>query len=116
VRPEDALAAARERAAAAAAGAGPAEGFAELAIDAPDGSSFESLMEWAAIEPDLATMRSTRRGGAPITFLKRLLLRGLRQYHAELIAQQTRFNLNLLVHLAELEDRVRRLEDTRPPE
>ena len=34
-----------------------------------------------------------------------MLLRGLQQYFNELTAQQTRFNLHLLVHVAELEDR-----------
>jgi hypothetical protein len=110
VRPEEALAAARARAAEAGA---PAD-LEGLRIEPAEAASFEALMEWAAIEPDVSLMRSTRRGGAPITFVKRLLLRGLRQYHAELVAQQTRFNLNLLVHLAELEDRVRRLEERAP--
>ena len=52
-----------------------------------------------------------------MTLLKRVLLRGLQQYHNELTAQQTRFNLNLLAYVAELEDRVKALEDRggRPP-
>jgi hypothetical protein len=77
--------------------------------------SIEQLMEWAAIEPDPDLMRSTRRLGAPITAAKRALLHVLRQYTRELEAQQTRFNLQLVIRLAELEDRVTRLEDARPP-
>ena len=40
----------------------------------PEKVTTGKLLEWAAIEPDVALMRSTRRGGAPITWLKRLLL------------------------------------------
>jgi hypothetical protein len=35
----------------------------------------------------------------------------LRQYLRELQSQQTRFNLNVLIRVAELEDRVARLEE-----
>ena len=35
----------------------------------------------------------------------------MRQYLRELQSQQTRFNLNVLIRLAELEDRVARLEE-----
>jgi hypothetical protein len=54
--------------------------------------------------------RSTRRGGGPITAFKRFLLRMLLQYHNELEAQTTRFNLHLLGHVGALEDRVDKLE------
>jgi hypothetical protein len=110
VRPEEALQAARAAAAAAAAADG-AETAAGFAIAPTDRVGDEQLMEWAAIEPDVALMRSTRRGGAPITWLKRLLLRALQQYHNELTSQQTRFNLHVAVRLAELDDRVRALEN-----
>jgi hypothetical protein len=60
------------------------------------------------VDPEL--VYSTRRLGAPITGLKRVLLRLLRQYHVELEAQQTRFNIALVVHLRDLEARVDRLE------
>ena len=63
-------------------------------------------MEWAAIEPDIELMVSTRRLGAPITWFKRKVIHFLRQYFRELNSQQTRFNLNVLIRLAELEDRV----------
>lgn len=72
--------------------------------------TYGRLLEWALIDPDLGHVRSTRRWGAPITLLKRGLLRLLAQYHAELIAEQTRFNVNLVHHLRALEERVERLE------
>jgi hypothetical protein len=62
------------------------------------------------IEVDPEGVYSTRRLGAPITALKRLLLRLLRQYHVELESQQTRFNIALLTYLRDLEARVGRLE------
>ncbi len=71
------------------------------------------LLEWAFIEPEAGTLRSTRRHGAPITAVKRLLRRALAQYHGELIANQTRFNLTLLAHLERIEERIEALEDER---
>jgi hypothetical protein len=68
------------------------------------------LSEWALIEPDVARVRSTRRYGAPITALKRGLLWLLRQYHAELLGEQTRFNATLLEYVRRLERRVEELE------
>lgn len=68
------------------------------------------LLEWALIEPDLRDVRSTRRFGAPVTAFKRLLLRLLEQYHAELNAQQTRFNVSVLGQLRALEERIEALE------
>lgn len=68
------------------------------------------LLEWALIDPDLGQVRSTRRWGAPITALKRALLRLLSQYHAELVAEQARFNANLVRYVGELERRVQELE------
>jgi len=67
--------------------------------------SLADLERWAAIEVDPASIYSTRRGGAPITGVKRLLLRMLSQYHIELEAQQTRFNMAVVEHLRELERR-----------
>lgn len=63
------------------------------------------LERWAAIEVDPELIYSTRRGGAPITAVKRLLLKLLRQYHTELEARQTRFNVAVVEHLRELERR-----------
>jgi hypothetical protein len=68
------------------------------------------LFEWALIEPDLRNVRSTRRLGAPITALKRGLVKLLAQYHAELIAEQARFNVNLVLYVRRLEERVAELE------
>jgi hypothetical protein len=112
VTPEAALAAARVRAAAARA-AGGYEELGGLTIAPKDRIGTDQLMEWAVLEPDESTMRSTRRLGAPITLVKRALLHVLRQYHGELTAEQTRFNMHLLVHVAELEDRLARLEAER---
>ena len=104
--PEDALALARERAAAAPWADDP-EGFR---IAPTERVGIDRLMEWAVIEPDETLMRSTRVYGKPITWLKRLLLRGLQQHFNELTAQETRFHLHAVVRLAELEDRIVRLE------
>jgi hypothetical protein len=109
-RPEDAPAAAREAAERKrAAGAyGEPEGLE--APGAPERPDVEQLREWALIEVDRELVYSTRRFGGPITVLKRALLRLLRQYTTELEAQQTRFNVGVLAHLRDLEERVERLE------
>lgn len=74
------------------------------------------LSEWAVIEIEPALLYSTRRGGAPITGLKRLLMRLLRQYFVELEARQTRFNLGVLAAISEIEQRMNRLErESAPP-
>lgn len=80
----------------------------------PEPVTTTKLFEWAVIDPDLREVRSTRRMGAPMTAFKRLLVRLLGQYHAELLAQQTRFNVNLVAHLGRLEKRVERLERLDP--
>jgi hypothetical protein len=110
VRPEDALDAAR--AADAAAPPGPA--LDGVRVEPSDGVD---LAAWAAIEADPRTLRSTRRLGAPLTWLKRALWRAQRQQQAELLAQQTRFNLQVAARVAELEARLRALEGRgdRPP-
>ena len=72
--------------------------------------SRRKLLEWAFVEPDAAVLRSTRAHGAPVTAVKRMLLRLLGQYLSELSANQTRFNLTLLAHLEQLEDRLAALE------
>jgi hypothetical protein len=105
VRPEEALGAARAAAAARDDALAPG-----MSIEPTERVSIEQLMEWANIEPDPDLMRSTRRLGAPITWAKRQLVHVMRQYLRELQSQQTRFNLNVLIRLAELEDRVARLE------
>jgi hypothetical protein len=115
-RPEDALEAARAAAARAREAGAYADDLSGFAIAPTDRVSAEQLLAWAVIEPDPEAVRSTRRLGAPITWVKRLLLRGLRQQFAELTAQQTRFNLQLVAALHELDDRVSELEQrTAPP-
>ncbi len=115
MRPEDALAAAMAEAERRRAAGGYAEAGGAVRIEPLDQVSRAQLLEWALIEPDLTKMRSTRRAGAPITWVKRLLLRGLQQYHNEVTYQQTRFNIHVLRKVLELEERVERLEaGTRP--
>ncbi len=75
--------------------------------------TYARLLEWALVDPDLRHVRSTRRWGAPITAVKRALLRLLSQYHAELIAEQARFNANLVRYVGELEQRLEELERER---
>ena len=110
--PEDALESARESAAKKRAeGAYPpqAPGALEESIT-PETAGSELLGEWAVISVDPDNVYSTRRLGAPITAVKKLLMRLMRQYHVELEAQQTRFNITLLEQVRELERRVARLE------
>jgi len=114
-RPEDAADQARRTAAEARARGAYAErsGEAAEALDSELGAerpSDELLQEWAAIRVDPESIYSTRRFGAPMTVLKRGLLRLLRQYTNELEAQQSRFNFVLLGRLRELEERVARQE------
>ena len=114
MRPEDALAAAMAEAERRRAAGGYAEPAGEATrIEPLDQVTRAQLLEWALIEPDVSKMRSTRRAGAPITWLKRLLLRGLQQYHNEVTYQQTRFHIHMLRKLLELEERVERLEKDR---
>jgi hypothetical protein len=104
--PEEALAAARLAAGDPQSGA------------APDGApwSLESsvsarrLAEWAIIEPEDDRVYSTRRYGKPITAVKHLLVRLLRQYIGQMTAQQSRFNAQVAAHVVRLEERVAELE------
>lgn len=110
--PEEAIGQARERADRRRAHAGAADdepvGFeASITAERP---SLELLSEWSVIEVDRSEIYSTRRAGAPVTALKHLLLRLLGQYHVQLEARQTRFNIALLSHFRDLERRVARLE------
>ena len=104
-RPEQALEEARR----AAAGQTDEPGEAAAAFERQLGSerpSDEVMQEWALVRVDKDLLYSTRRFGAPMTFLKRGLLRLLRQYTNELEAQQSRFNFAVLGRLRELEERV----------
>lgn len=105
--PQEALEAARRAASAAPGEAGGSPGFDDPALGA------RRLVEWAMIEPEEAKVYSTRRFGKPITLVKRLLVRGLRQYLAEVSAQQSRFNALAAAHLMRLEERVEALEQAR---
>jgi len=49
-------------------------------------------------------LRSTRRFGAPITWASAALNRALRQYHGQVLAQQSRFNIQLAVYVGQLAD------------
>jgi hypothetical protein len=102
--PEEALA--QARAAAQPFEEGP------VSLDAAPARSMSGakLAEWAVIKPDLERVYSTRRLGAPITAFKRLLLRLLRQYVDEALAQETRYNALATAHILNLEERVRELE------
>jgi hypothetical protein len=111
MKPEDAVAAARAAADKRDDALPPG-----MTIEPTERVSIEQLMEWAAIEPDIELMVSTRKLGAPITWFKRKVIHFMRQYFRELQSQQTRFNLNVLIRVAELEDRVARLEEARPAE
>jgi hypothetical protein len=113
-RPEEALERAREAVERKRAeGAYPARASADDEPQPPERPTAELLREWALIGVDPSTLYSTRRLGAPITLLKRGLLRLLRQYTSELEAQQTRSNLAVLGRLRELEERSERLERER---
>jgi hypothetical protein len=112
--PEDALAKARAQAAARRAEGVYSDDLRGFEIEPTDRVTQARLLEWALIEPDPDLVYSTRRLGAPITWLKRGLLRLLRQYHNQALAQQVRFNIQLMTYVSELEERVRRLEESPP--
>jgi hypothetical protein len=104
--PVEALAAAR----AAAAEAGDDDGATPWSLGSGSVST-ERLAEWAIIEPETARVYSTRRLGRPITVVKRLLVRMLRQYIGQMSAQQSRFNAQVAAHVMRLEQRVAELEE-----
>ena len=113
MRPEDALEAARAAAARARSRGAYGDDLRGFAIEPTDRVTTEQLLEWAVIEPDVVHVRSTRRWGRPITAGKRALVHLLRQYLGQIVAEQTRFNLHAAVRLAELEERLERLEQSR---
>jgi hypothetical protein len=107
VRPEEANERARAEAASKRAeGAYPPPAPPDTGVP-PAGPDLARLREWAIVEVDRELVYSTRRGGAPITWGKKLLLRMLRQYTTELEAQQTRFNVGVVAYLESLEKRER---------
>jgi hypothetical protein len=106
VKPEDALDAARASAAQKRVeGLYPDDTVADRRQ--PGGPDLARLREWAIIEVDPSLLYSTRKGGAPITWFKRLLLRLVRQYTIELEAQQTRFNVGVVAYLESREKQER---------
>lgn len=118
MRPTEALGVARERAAAARARGAYADDLAHFRVQPAQHPGLEQLLEWAVIEPDVSALRSTRRLGAPLTLAKQALYRALRQYNGQVLAQQSRFNLMVAMHVAQLSDRVARLEEragSQPP-
>lgn len=110
MKPEEALEHARAAAADARAGGAYADDLSGFEVRAPGRRTSEQLMEWAVIEPDLDMVVSTRRWGAPITWIKRGAFHVLRQYLRQLESQQTRFNAHVLARVALLEDRIAELE------
>jgi hypothetical protein len=112
--PDEALEAARRAAAARRAEGGYAGAESGGALDETFTSgtpSIELLSQWAVIEVDESVLYSTRRAGVPVTALKRLLVRLLRQYFVEAEARQTRFNIAVLSSLRDMEKRLERLEE-----
>jgi hypothetical protein len=112
--PDEALEAARRAAAARRAEGGYAGAEPGGALDETFTSgtpSIELLSQWAVIEVDESVLYSTRRAGVPVTALKRLLVRLLRQYFVEAEARQTRFNIAVLSSLRDMEKRLERLEE-----
>ena len=108
MKPEEAL----ERARTAAAARGVTD--AEVPFPAPtERVTRERLLEFSLIEPDVSLVYSTRRLGAPITWIKRSLIWVLRQYMGQVLAQQTRFNIHVVAYLTQLEERVEKLERER---
>jgi hypothetical protein len=116
--PQEALAAARRAAATAAASGlppGPVEPDEGAGAFGASPASARRLAEWAIIEPERGQVYSTRRYGRPITAVKLLLVRLLRQYIGQMSAQQSRFNAQVAAHVLRLEERVAELERATQP-
>ena len=110
-RPEEAVERARAAAAQQRAAGAYADDLRGMTVEPVEIVTLEGLLEWAVAEPDPAEVYSTRRFGAPITWVKRGLVRGMRQYLGQMLAHQARFNLQLITYVSELDDRVARLEE-----
>jgi hypothetical protein len=106
VKPEQAVAAARASLAQRRAVGAYAVDPEEWRIEPPERPSTDLLLEWAIIEPDIDLVTSTRRLGAPIRWLKRVLVHLIRQYTGQLASQQTRVNVHLMGRLGELDERL----------
>lgn len=108
--PDEALNEARRRAAEESSSQGSRVAENTESVEDARRASLRRLATWAVIEPEEAEVYSTRRLGAPITLLKRLLVRLLRQYLVQISAQQSRFNAHVAAHVISLEDRLAALE------
>lgn len=106
MKPETAIAHARAELARRRAEGAYAEDMADIRPAPPERPSIDLLLEWAVIEPDLDLVVSTRRLGAPISWVKRVLVHLLRQYTGQLASQQTRLNVHLMGRLTELDERL----------
>lgn len=109
--PEEALAAARAQAE-ERRGSGEVARGQNILEDARE-VGVKRLTAWAMIEPEELAVYSTRRFGAPITALKRGLIRLLRQYLVQMAAQQSRFNASVVAQLVALDERIQALEQAR---
>jgi hypothetical protein len=107
--PEEAVARARASAASMRASGAYGEEAGGFRLQ-PEPVTTAKLAEWALIEPEVSVADSTRRFGAPVAHVKRLLLRLLAQYHSELLARQARFNVAVAAELRRLEERIDGLE------
>ncbi len=106
MKPEEAIDAARASLAVARADGAYGEDLEDWRIVPPERPSTELLLEWAIIEPDMDLVVSTRRLGAPISWVKRVLVHLIRQYTGQLASQQTRLNVHLMGRVGELDDRL----------
>ncbi|HEY5197805.1 MAG TPA: hypothetical protein VIJ51_12350 [Solirubrobacteraceae bacterium] len=106
MKPEQAVAAARSSLERERADGSYSEDLEGWRVQPPERPSTDSLLEWAIIEPDMDLVVSTRRWGAPISAVKRVLVHLTRQYTAQLASQQTRVNVHLMGRLGELDERL----------
>jgi hypothetical protein len=106
MKPEGAVAAARAAVAIARSEGAYPEDLESWRIEPPERPSTDLLLEWAIIEPDMDLVTSTRRLGAPIRWVKRVLVHLIRQYTGQLASQQTRLNVHVMGRLGELDERL----------
>jgi hypothetical protein len=106
MKPEEAIDAARASLESARSEGAYGEDLEDWRIVPPERPSTELLLEWAIIEPDMDLVVSTRRWGAPISWVKRALIHLIRQYTGQLASQQTRLNVHLMGRVGELDDRL----------
>jgi hypothetical protein len=125
MKPEEAVAAARRSLDRQRAQGAYTEDLEGWRVHPPERPSTDSLLEWAIIEPDMDLVVSTRPWGAPISWVKRVLVHLTRQYTGQLASQQTRVNVHLMGRLGELDERLADLNhrvadlenaDERPPD